>query len=81
MFNSPDRYYQKTSGKWKFGRDKVLETHNYLNLGILCNKNMCLNENINEACTKLRKTYFSLSDCGVHNSGIRLISAKHFMKV
>jgi hypothetical protein len=34
---------------------------------------MCLNENIKEECTKLRKTYFSLSDCCVHNSGIHPI--------
>jgi hypothetical protein len=72
-----DKYYQKTSGKWKLALDKVPETDNYLHLGILCNKNMCLNENIKESCTKLHKTYFSLSNCGLHHSGIHAISEKH----
>ena len=38
---------------------------------------MCLNENVKDACTKLRKTFFGLGDCGVHQNGLHPITVKH----
>ena len=43
---------------WRLGPSIVNEIDKYVHLGILCNKDICLNENIKDACTKLRKTYF-----------------------
>ena len=63
--------------QWRFGQCFINETDKYVHLGILCSKDMCLRENIKDACTKLRKTYFGLADCGVHQNGLHPITVKH----
>ncbi len=66
-----------TSRTWRLGPDVVDETDKYVHLGILCEKNMNLNENIQNACTKLRTTFFGLGNCGVHKHGLHPITIKH----
>ena len=77
VFNERLSDSQRNPRLWRLGQNIVEETYTYVHLGILCSKDMSLNENIKDACTKLRKTYFGLSDCGVHQNGLHPITVKH----
>jgi hypothetical protein len=51
-------------------RKKIEESDKFVHLGVLCDKNLKLDELISTACSKIRKTYFGLADCGVYKSGL-----------
>ncbi len=76
VFNESNSEYSSSSRSWHLGPNIVTETSSYVHLGVLCEKNMSLNDNIDDACSKLRKTYFSLADCGVHRHGLHPITIK-----
>lgn len=77
VFNESKNDFENNERKFKLGKESIKETDSYVHLGIPCNKYMALNENVNLACSKIRKTYYSLADCGVHKNGLHPLSSKH----
>ncbi len=77
VFNECHNDFQTSRRKWQLGNDNVIETDKYTHLGSICDKNMNLKTNISESCSKLRKTYFSLNNCGAHAQGLNPITVKH----
>jgi hypothetical protein len=77
VFNENKNEFENNRRKFKLGKESIKETDSYVHLGIPCNKYMTLNENVNLACSKIRKTYYSLADCGVHKNGLHPLSSKH----
>ena len=61
---------------WTMGTDTISESNEYTHLGVICNKYMDIQTNISECCSKLRKTFFSLIDCGIAKDGIHPLSTK-----
>jgi hypothetical protein len=77
IFNKNRRDFEKHTDNSKLGHDIIQETDNYVHLGVPCNIYMTLKSSIDLACSKLRKTYFSLADCGVHKNGLHPLTSKH----
>ena len=77
VFNESNHEAQGQSRSWTMGADAVEEIAQYTHLGVLCDKRLNIDENIKQSCAKLRKTFFSLSNYGVHREGIHPLTAKH----
>jgi hypothetical protein len=80
VFNETKQTSPRNGRKWHIGFNPIEESDSYTHLGVLCSKDMNLNENISNACSKLRKTFFSLADCGVHKTGLHPITSRHLYK-
>ncbi|XP_052811156.1 uncharacterized protein LOC128238888 [Mya arenaria] len=66
---------KKSPRTWKLGDYLINESDSYNHLGILCNKQLNINENISESCHKLRKTFFSVTNCGIGKNGLNPITS------
>ena len=53
VFNELMRAYQQSNRQWPFGNLHIEEGTQYKHLGVICDKNMSIDVNIKEACTKL----------------------------
>lgn len=80
VFNEVKQPSRRNSRKWFIGPNPIEESDSYTHLGVLCSKDINLNENISDACSKLPKTFFSLADCGVHKTGLHPITSRHLFK-
>ena len=65
---------------WKLGEQEVPETSQYKHLGITIESDMALNTVTKEASTKLKATFLSLVNCGLHEDGFTPLTAKHIYK-
>lgn len=63
--------------KWELGNDLVAETESYTHVGVLFQQNTNYAEITRECSSKLRKTFFSVINCGIFENGINPITAKH----
>lgn len=69
--------YRQDGQTWTLGNNCVQETDTYMHLGVLFHKNMDLSNIVHEASNKLRKTLFSILNCGIFEGGIHPLTAKH----
>lgn len=65
-----------TERSWKMGDETIHETNSYLHLGVQCNKHLDLSENIATSCDRLRKSFFSIVDCGIYRNGLHPVTCK-----
>ena len=52
------------------GQNAISEVENYTHLGIILNKYLNIDTSLSEANTKLRGTFLSLINCGLHPKGV-----------
>ena len=62
---------------WKLGDAIVPENDQYKHLGIICGKNLGLDEVIVDACKKLKGTYLNIANSGLHDNGLNPITSLH----
>ena len=62
---------------WLLGNDYISETSSYCHLGVLSDKNMQLDKAVQECCLKLRRTFFSLNDCGIGRKHMHPMQLKY----
>ena len=62
---------------WKLGDAIVSENDQYKHLGIICEKNLSLDEVIVYACKKLKGTYLNIANSGLHDNGLNPITSLH----
>ena len=68
VFNELQSAYKKSKRQWELHSDQTInESENYTHLG---NKCMCLADSVREASTKLRGTFLSLVNSGLHPNGL-----------
>ena len=65
---------------WKLGDKEVSETNQYKHLSVIIDKDMALNEISKEASNKIKSTFLSLVNFGLHKDGLTTLSAKHIYK-
>jgi hypothetical protein len=61
---------------WTLGTQTIHEVDNYTHLGIDCNRFLQLKKSIEDASVKLRGTYFSITNSGLHPNGLSPITFK-----
>ena len=72
---------------WTMGDDIVKEDIIYKHIGISLNKSLSLNDNVKEAASKIKGTFLSLVDSGIHDQRFnstfirQLYSPKHYTDV
>ena len=64
LFSSVVFRLQITYRTWFLGDSVLKETDSYTHLGIVCNKNMRMKDNVSESAVKIRKTFFGLMRSG-----------------
>lgn len=77
VFNESKNVYQQSNRTWMLGNDQVHEGTEYVHLGVRCDKYMSIDENIKLATNRIRRTFLSLSNCGIYEDGFNPISIKH----
>ena len=77
VFNEKMSNQLMPSRIWKLGEEEVPETSQYKHLGITIESDMAVTK---EASTKLKTTFLSLVNCGLHEDGFTPLTAKHIYK-
>lgn len=79
VFNESETDFKsaKLHRTWYLGPDKVEEVIQYRHLGIYCDKYMGLDNNIDDASSKLKRTFLSLINSGINETGFHPITSKH----
>ena len=75
VLNEKRLKYLSAQRIWKLGDELVPEKDQYKHLGIICEKNLGLNEVIAEACKKLKSTFLNIANCGLHDNGLNPITS------
>ena len=73
VLNEKRLKYLSAQRIWKLGDELVPEKDQYKHLGIICEKNLGLNEVIADACKKNSKA-LNIANCGVHDNGLNPIT-------
>ena len=76
VFNELKRAFLQSNRQWPFGNSYIEEGTQYKHLGVICDKNMSIDANIKEACTKIRGTFLSLVNCGIYEDGLNPLTAR-----
>lgn len=76
VYNETNSDYKQAERKWTLGPNSVEEGDKFLHLGITNFKNPSLDTSVNECCSKLRSTYFSLNSCGISRDCMHPLSLK-----
>ena len=66
VFNELMSAYQHSQRTWFLGDSVLKESDSYTHLGIVCNKNMRMKDNVSESAVKIRKTFFGLISSGFY---------------
>ena len=69
--------YLESTRTWSLGGNIIEEDESYTHLGVICDKYLNLNSAIDESCKKIRSTFFSLINSGVHEDGFHPLTSKH----
>ena len=80
VFNESPLDYRISNRVWFMGDARLTEDMQYKHLGILLNKYLYIDNNINEAADKLKGTLLSLVNSGVHEGGLNPITSKRLYK-
>ena len=62
--------------QWYTGNNPAQESDNYTHIGIVCNKTRSLDVNVKYSCNKLQRTFFSLTECGIHGTCLNLLMSR-----
>lgn len=65
-----------TERVWKLGEDYIQKKEQYKHLGILCDKYMTFDNIVAEACRKIKGTFWSIINCGLHDDGLNPITSR-----
>lgn len=76
VFNEKPLDYTQHNRIWKLGDEIIHECEDYTHLGIICNKYMNVETNVISACSKLRRTFFGLTNTGINKFGFHPLTAK-----
>ncbi|MCG8048788.1 MAG: reverse transcriptase family protein [Candidatus Thiodiazotropha taylori] len=80
VFNESPLDYRIMSRQWALGEATINENVLYKHLGIYMNKYLSLDDSIKEAASKLKGTFLSLVNSGIHEGGLNPISSKRIYK-
>ena len=80
VFNESPLDYRIGNRTWSIGDANVEEDILYKHLGIYLNKYLSIDDNIKEAASKIKGTFLSLVNSGIHDGGLNPITSKHIHK-
>ena len=80
VFNESPLDYRMTNRTWALGDAHVEEDVSCKHLGIYLNKHLYLDDNVKEASSKLKGTFLSLVNSGIHDGGLNPITSKRIYK-
>ena len=80
VFNESPLDYRIGNRTWSIGDANVKEGILYKHLGIYLNKYISIEDNIKEAVSKLKGTFLSLVNSGIHDGGFNPITSKRIYK-
>ena len=80
MYNERLFEYKHSQCNWSLGVNSVEEGDSFLHLGVVNDKNISLDQSVQEYCLKLRQTYFSLNDFGISRECMHPLSLKRIYK-
>lgn len=75
VFNEKKSDFLRTERSWKLGNDYIPEKEQYKHLGILCDKYMAFDKVTTEACRKIKGTFLSIVNCGLHDDELNPITS------
>lgn len=76
VYNEKKSDFMRTKRVWKLGEDFIPEKEQYKHLGILCDKYMTFDNIVAEACRKIKGTFLSIINCGLHDDGLNPITSR-----
>ena len=76
VFNEMKRAFVQANRIWNFGNAQIEEGLEYKHLGVICDKNMSFDNNVKVACNKLKNTFLSIVNCGIHQDGLNPLTSK-----
>ena len=76
VFNELQRAYLQANRIWNFGNAQIEEGVEYKHLGVTCDKTMSIDKNVKLACNKIRNTFLSLVNSGIHQDGLNPLTSK-----
>ncbi len=79
-YNPASEDYITKDRTWNIGPNVIDECEHYTHLGINLNRSLSLKPCVQEACRKLRATFFILINCGVDRHGLNPLSSKSLYK-
>ena len=80
VFNETVKQHKESNRVWKLGKDSITGKDKYTHLGSNLDKYMNIDDNVNMSISKLRGTYFSLMNCGIHENGISPLTSYKMYK-
>lgn len=76
VFNELKNAFLRANRLWKFGNSTIEEGVEYKHLGVICDKHMSIDKNVKDACNKIRGTFLSLVNSGIHQDGLNPLTSK-----
>ena len=71
VYNELKRMFLQSTRTWPFRNSRIEERTEYKHLGVICDKNMAIDENVKVGCNKLRSTcLIRLVFCGIYEDGL-----------
>lgn len=76
VFNESKVDYITRNRTWHLGNNELEECENYTHLGIICSKYLDTQQNILDACAKIRATFMGIINSGIHDKGLHPLTSK-----
>ena len=80
VFNESPFDYRTSNKMWTMGGDIVKEDIIYTYLGISLKNNLSIDDNVKEAASKIKDTFLSLVNSGIHARGFNPITSRRIYK-
>ena len=80
VFNESPLDYRISNRMLTMGDDIVKEDIIYKHLGISLNKSLSIDDNVKEAASKIKGTFLSLVNSGIHDQGFNPITSRRIYK-
>ena len=77
VFNEQTDNHEPT--QWYIGNNPIQESDNYTHFGIVGNKTLTLDANAKDSCNKLQRTFFSLTECGIHDTCFNPLTSRRIL--
>ncbi len=75
VFNESDEDKLTSCREWKLGSSAINECEKYTHLGIVMNRQFTLKDCVEEACKKLRGTFFGFINSGINKYGLNPLTS------
>ena len=76
VFNELKRAFLQANRIWNVDNVQIEEGIEYKHLGVICDKTMSIDKNVKLACNKIRNTFLSLVNSGIHQDGLNPLTSK-----